>query len=335
MIQRIRSIWRPAVYQGFGRKRDYFEGWYFKSVTADERSACAVIPGVSITGDPATTHAFIQFSDAGTGRAFYVRYPISAFEADRKRFDVRLGPNRFGLEGIRLDAADGTHTVRGELRFRGIHPWPVRVFSPGVMGPYAFTPSMECYHGVLSFDHRIEGTLTIDGGDIDFTGGKGYLEKDWGASFPAAWIWMQTNHFEQDGVSFFGSIAKIPWRNHFFTGSIFGLYRNGKIHRFTTYTGARVRELRADPDRIVLRIEDRRYGLLIEADRREGVELAAPRLGEMSTKIRETLRARISVRLTEGPTDGGRTIFAGTGRNGGLEFVGEIAELLRGLKVKP
>ncbi|MEZ4893124.1 MAG: tocopherol cyclase family protein [Saprospiraceae bacterium] len=37
--------------------------------------------------------------------------------------------------------------------------------------------------------------LTINGEELDFTGGKGYMEKDWGRSFPSAYFWMQTNHF--------------------------------------------------------------------------------------------------------------------------------------------
>ncbi|WP_243392439.1 MULTISPECIES: tocopherol cyclase family protein [unclassified Mesotoga] len=31
---------------------------------------------------------------------------------------------------------------------------------------------------------------------IDLTGGKGYIEKDWGRSLPDAWIWMQSNNFD-------------------------------------------------------------------------------------------------------------------------------------------
>ncbi|MCW5857485.1 MAG: hypothetical protein KIS63_04285 [Caldilineales bacterium] len=27
------------------------------------------------------------------------------------------------------------------------------------------------------------------------------MEKDWGQSFPAAWVWMQTNHFGAAGTS--------------------------------------------------------------------------------------------------------------------------------------
>lgn len=29
---------------------------------------------------------------------------------------------------------------------------------------------------------------------MDFSGGRGYIEKDWGQSFPAAWVWLQINY---------------------------------------------------------------------------------------------------------------------------------------------
>ena len=38
--------------------------------------------------------------------------------------------------------------------------WPVKVTSPGAMGPYAFVPFMECYHGVVSMDHTPAATTT-------------------------------------------------------------------------------------------------------------------------------------------------------------------------------
>ena len=49
----------------------------------------------------------------------------------------------------------------GRLVFEGITPWPVSITSPGIMGWYAWVPKMECYHGVLSLDHRIQGDLQI------------------------------------------------------------------------------------------------------------------------------------------------------------------------------
>ena len=66
-------------------------------------------------------------------------------------------------------------------------------------------------HGVLGFDHAIQGVLAIDDQAVDFSGGRGYIEKDWGQSFPEAWVWFQTNHFERAGVYLTASVANIPW----------------------------------------------------------------------------------------------------------------------------
>ena len=55
----------------------------------------------------------------------------------------------------------------------------VKLFlSPGIMGPYSFIPFMECYHGILSMNHKILGSLKYNDENISFNGGKCYMEKD-------------------------------------------------------------------------------------------------------------------------------------------------------------
>ena len=41
-------IWNPASYQGGRARRRYFEGWYFKQVSADRSEAWSFIPGLSL-----------------------------------------------------------------------------------------------------------------------------------------------------------------------------------------------------------------------------------------------------------------------------------------------
>ena len=119
-------------------------------------------------------------------------------------------------------------TIQGTVHFANLNPWPVRFLSPGVMGWYAFLPFMECFHGVLSLDHRISGQLKTDNETISFDEGRGYIEKDWGRSFPEAYIWMQCNHFDED-LSLMLSVARIPWKKSAFRGFLLGLKR-GKRH---------------------------------------------------------------------------------------------------------
>jgi hypothetical protein len=129
-----------------------------------------------------------------------------------------------------------------------------------------------------------------------------------------------------------GSIAKIPWLGHFFTGFIFGLYLTGRLYRFTTYTGAKISRIDLSNERLAIAMEDRKYRLEITADRAEGVSLPAPSLGEMTARVNESLRSSIQVDLYRKSAGRTERIFSGTGRNAGLEIAGNVAELLRGLK---
>ena len=237
------KIWKPEVFQGRGKKKDYFEGWYFKSVSKDEKIAYAIIAGVSISKKIDKSHAFIMLMDARKQVLHYFKYPISSFWANKDRFEIKIGNSFFSLYKIFLDIDDGQTTIKAQMEFENIVSWPVKWFSPGVMGIYAFIPFLECYHGVLSFNHTINGYVEINNEKRDFTGGKGYTEKDWGSSMPSSWIWMQTNHFDENGISLFGSIAKIPWLGSYFTGYIFGLFYKEKLYKFTTYNGAKIEKL--------------------------------------------------------------------------------------------
>jgi hypothetical protein len=180
--------------------------------------------------------------------------------------------------------------------------------------------------------HKVTGNIILNGEEFAFNDHMGYIEKDWGISMPSSWIWMQTNHFDQEGISLSGSIAKIPWLGSYFTGYIFGFLYEKKLYRFTTYSGAKVTGLDVTRDNIRIRLESKAYILDIDADRSEGVELPAPRMGEMSAKVKESLRSSIDVTLLKKKGSCMEHIYSGTGRNAGLEFVGEIAELIKGLK---
>ncbi len=324
------KLWNPAVFQGNLHKVGYFEGWYFKHISPDSKTAYAVIPGISLTKDKGQAHAFIQFFDARKSRSYLLKYHLDDFRSDQKTFEIKIHNNWFTLHGMQLDIDKEEVRIRADMRYDNTHPWPVSLLSPGAMGWYAFVPKMEFYHDVLSFNNTLDGYIEVDGVRKDFTGGKGYIEKDWGSSMPHSWIWMQTNHFDEPEASLFGSIAKIPWLGSYFTGFLFGLYLKKRIYRFTTYTSARMKNLAIDNERVALTVEDARYGLEITGQRSEGARLVAPKMDEMTVKINETLDSEIA--LTFYRKKGNEVIFSGTGRNAGLEYVGDVEELAGGLQ---
>ena len=326
------DTWKPEIFHGRRKKKDFFEGWYFKMVDHSEKNAYAVIPGVSIAGDPLKSHAFVMFLDSRAQRMHYFRYPMDDLKASDKKFEITIGGSSFRIDEMRLNLEQGGDWIVARISFKDTYPWPVKLLSPGVMGWYAFVPGMECYHGILSMDHAIEGFVEAEGIRTDLRGSRGYIEKNWGASMPSSWIWMQTNHFDRVGISLSGSIAKIPWLGNYFTGYIFGFLYDKKLYEFTTYSGAKVTGLDVTDDSIRIRLENKVYRLDINADRPEGVELPAPRLGEMTAKVNESLRSSINVTLLRKNSHGTELIYSGTGRNAGLEFVGDVAELIKGLK---
>jgi hypothetical protein len=268
--------------------------------------------------------------DARDQKLYHFKYPLSEFWADKDKFEIKIGKNIFAQNRIHLDANDSKNTIQADLTFENIIPWPVTLLSPGVMGWYRFIPFMECYHAVLSFNHSIMGHIKINGVNFDLNSGRGYMEKDWGSSMPSSWIWMQTNHFDEDDVSLFGSIAKIPWLHNYFTGYIFAVLYRGELYKFTTYNGAKIVDLRINNEKINVSLENKRYKISLDADRSKGVDLPAPKMGEMISKVNESLNSKINIKLTNKIT--GETIFSGTGSNAGLEFVGDVDELLNGIK---
>ena len=305
----------------------YFEGWYFKIVDSSEENAFAIIPGVSFGGIGEDSHSFIQLMNGRDASSEYHSYGIDDFWSSKSQFLVRVGNSQFSQHGIKLNLQSDAQEVRGVLRFRDIKPWPVSFFSPGAMGPFRFVPKMQTLHGIISFNHEIKGKLEIDGTDVDFTGGRGYIEKDFGREFPSAWIWMQSNHFDNAGVSFTSSIANIPWLGNSFAGYLIGLLFEGKIYRFTTYTGARISQPLVTKDSVTFSVVDRTHAIDVEARRAKSATLHSPVQGLMTGRIEESLDAKIAVKFYRGKGNTWEKKYEGVAASAGLEVMGDMEEI--------
>ena len=310
-----------------GRGRPCFEGWYFRLVDAKGDQPYAIIPGVFLGSE---AHAFIQVLDGRAGTSTYHRFPLSAFQADTDSFDVRIGRSRFQRSGISLDIeageTDSGQSARGEISFSSWKTWPVTLSSPGVMGPYSFAPFMECKHGILSMDHAVSGELTVAGRRTCFTGGRGYIEKDWGRSFPRGYVWAQSNHFEEEGISISASVARIPWLTGSFRGHLIGFLLHGRLHRFTTYTGSEIERIEVDDEGYHLVVRDGEQRLEVSATKAGGALLHAPYEKRMLERVAETMNSSIDVRLQR---VGGRPVFEGRGVHGCLEIQGDLDAILQ------
>ena len=318
-LRRLRATWHPDEYHGWGHSRRYFEGWYFKVVSPDEQHAMAFIPGISMNKHD-ERHAFVQVMDGKACSAQFHRFSADSFRPAARRFEVSVGDNSFSGEKISLDLPG----ISGEINFKNTTSWPKMLGAPGIMGWYSFVPFMECFHGIVSMHHTLAGKLKIGDKEIDFTGDKGYIEKDWGRSFPRAYVWMQTNHFDShDRASLMASVAHIPWLGSYFIGFISGFWLEGRLFRFATYTGAR-KYLKISDSQVELIFKNPKTELRLLAKQAPGTALRSPISGEMTGKVQESLQAEVRAELLEN----GQRIFEGTGRNTGLEVAGEVEILL-------
>jgi hypothetical protein len=312
-------LFKPHVFQGNLNSKNYFEGWYFKQVTADRENVWSFIPGVSLS--PAGKTAFIQVIDGISGNTAWFDYPLETFQYDPESMKVKVGNSWFTENGIHIDIEQNGHSISGELTFDQRISFPSSVLSPGIMGWYSFVPFMECKHGVVSVNHTIQGSLKLNGRETDFSGGKGYIEKDWGTSFPESWIWIHSNHFNEPDTSFMFSVAKIPWLGSYFIGHISYLYVNGKFYRFATYNGSKIKKLTWSQNLLTLVVEGRGHLLEVSVTPNKGGHLKAPVSGEMSRIIKESIDSAVSLKLSR---KDGTVIVEDTGQRAGFEIIEKI-----------
>ncbi len=274
--------------------------------------------------------------DGATGRTRFFPFPVEEFSAQDKPFEVRIGRNRFSLSGLSVNLEDEEGAVTAELRYgtttalSRLSPWP------GIMGPYSFVPFMECYHGLTSLDHRVDGFITTRGKGseaadqtLQFVDGRGYIEKDWGRSMPSSWVWIQSNAFDVSlgPVSFFFSLARIPWLGSWFNGFLAVLYLDGQEHRFASYTGASVELLSFDGSTVSILVVDKNKKLEVTVRRNHEGSLAAPVNGAMDRRISESADSWVRVVLKQRHGRVDLPIFDAASSASGVEVVGDLSSL--------
>ncbi len=319
----IRRIFNPEIYQGKYKRNNYFEGWYYKIIDRESKNILAVIPGVAI--NKKNKHSFVQFIDARTGLTKFITYPIEEFSYSEKDLNISIDKNYFTKCLLQIDLQSNDISVNGNIEFINNVPFPKSTINPGIMGPYSFVPFMECHHGIVNIHSELRGGINYNGKYIDFTDGYGYLEKDWGRSFPHSWIWLQSNNFNHSNTSLMFSIASIPWFHREFNGMISFLKLDDTFLRFATYTGAHIKELKVNEKSLAVIVEDSKYTLYLEAEYSRGGILKAPKKGIMEVDITESITSVVKVQLCEKT---GKVIYDGIGKNTGLELAGNYKKFV-------
>jgi hypothetical protein len=255
----------------------------------------------------------------------YVRYSIDEFELSEGPFKLKIRENTFTEKNISITIKSENYSdgrgmeIKADFDLGILHPIKMSLFAPNIMGIFAYIPKMECYHGIVSMNHEINGTLKIDNKETEFWDGKGYIEKDWGTSFPKKYIWIQCNNFNNKTISLFASVANIPFVGMSFLGHICNLSINNNEYRFATYNFSILKILSASERSIMLTFENTKAKLTIEALIIDSADLVAPKLGKMEKIIKEEISGQTRIILYDKVS---RETFEDVGYLAGIENVG-------------
>ncbi len=316
----FKRMWNPILRQVNPKRTGFFEGWYFKEVSGAGDVVISFIPGFSTVEED--KHAFVQYILVKNGeiKSGYIRYPLSDFKYSDEPFRVEIGSNVFSVDGITVDLQDEGFFIKGSVGFGKFQGIKQSLYAPNIMGPFAYVPNMECNHGVISLGHDLSGSLSISGDLITFDSGRGYLEKDWGRSFPKKYIWLQCNNFKS-GSSLFLSIADIPFLGFEFSGFI-GIFHDGvKEYRFGSYYGGGYRVVSLTDTVMEVELWKGHIRLFVKVTSIGADKLVAPVEGRMSLVIKEAVSAVVEYSFIDKRTG---KVVEEKGSPGSFEVVGHI-----------
>lgn len=292
--------------------KDYFEGWYFKNTS--NKISISFIPGININKD--NKCAFIQVIT--NDKSYYVDYDIKKFEYNDNPFYIRIGNNYFSTKYIKIDINHSNLKIKGNLKYSNSINIKTSNFSPNIMGIFSYVPFMECNHAIISMKNNINGSIIINDRKINFNNGIGYIEKDWGYSFPDSYIWLQGNNFSSNSnVAFMMSIANIPFKIFNFRGLICSLIIDNYEYRFATYNGSKILKYNIDNNKIDITIKKSDYYLEVTGNLDKGNSLKAPVNGSMEKDIIESISSIIKITLRKDS----KILFSDSSNNCGLEIV--------------
>lgn len=313
-MNKLYLIKNPDLFQGeknLTKNKEYFEGWYFKNT--NKENGISFIPGINIEKNK--PKAFVQIITNDTSH--FVNYNIDEFEFNHEPFIIKIGNNVFSKEGIHIDIKTKGLDINGDIKYTNNKSINTNFMNPNIMGPFSYVPFMECNHAILSMQNNANGSIKINDYEMKFDNDMGYIEKDWGISFPKTYIWCQGNNFKKSNASFMLSIADVPFKMFKFRGVICVLVINDKEYKFTTYNNTRLVEYVINDNSLNITLKKGELQINLKSTFDKGQKLAAPVKGRMDKNIFERIDSTITVTLKQGDN----IIFSDTSTNCGLEIV--------------
>lgn len=288
------KLHKDYLYLGENENNNYFEGWYFKHTDKENKYSISFIVGVSKSEKP---ESFIQIIDSIQNKSYYIKYNLEDFKFSNDPFYIKIKDNYFSLDKIIVNINDKVN-IKANIEYGKLTKINKNYYSPNIMGPFAYLTFLECNHSVISLRHKLNGSVKIGNQNINFTNGTGYIEKDYGTSFPEKYIWLESNSNKNSNIFF--SLATIPIFKLKFNGIISILEINNKQYRFASYYLARTKIKKLDNNNYLITVKQFSKKLIINLNLQDVNPLSSPKKGNMSGIIKESLNSTCNIILYKG-----------------------------------
>lgn len=272
------------------KKRNYFEGWYFRFT---QKVNYAVI--FAITKNDEDPHAFIQVFNDTMDQCIYERFESSAFSFANGV--VSIGINQLSMEKLYIKIKH----IEMNLEFTQKLP-----MTKSAMGYLANAP-LDCFQEVIYLDGFANGVI-----NENKVKGKIYIEKTYGNKFPKKWLWLQSNHsINNSKISF--SVGYIPFLPFTVKGWLLVVsYPLERIH-FHSLAGASLRYIE---DRFV--VKSKHYKVIVTYQKSKTIEIVGPgKKAKMMIPVFETLTAQATIQIFKDH----QLVFEDKYTNVGLEYM--------------
>ncbi len=285
MLTRINP---SSIRGGIGRSR-FFEGWFQKLYSREHRTSFVIIYGYA-TGNAHDMFGFIQVLIPGQEPAL-VYFPKGQVVLDRQQHIVRMGDNVLSTNTIDI------HLHELSINLQLMNNQRIETLNNS-MGYAYYVPTLPCYHSVLNTSHGVSGSIVHRSNEYAVNNEMGYLEKNWGTSFPDRYTWLHAVDPNNAETSLLFSRADIQWLGRTFTRHVGHIRFDGKHIDLRSLSSVVISTHSDGTDVHIYRIKSASLQLDITVTVGHKVLLKAPEKGSLSREIPHHIDALIEARVT-------------------------------------
>jgi tocopherol cyclase len=280
----------PTHLRGNFRQGNYFEGWFQKVYSAEYQASFIIIYGYA-TQNSLESFGFIQLL-LPDGEPRFLYFHKNEISCDPTRHVFKMGSHILSTEVIRIQC----HDINIQLSL--LKNTPIRTLKNS-MGYTYYVPGLPCYHAVLNPSHQVSGIIQAGQQHYHLDNATGYLEKNWGKSFPERYFWMHAVDPKNPEISILFSRAEIKWMGLNFIRHVGHFKNDGAALDLRHFKNFQLLTSPAEQNQRLLRIGSKETQMEICIRQGKKVLFKGPTNGKLSRSIPHHADAQVDVSLSQ------------------------------------